>query len=146
MGTVWAMGVGTTAAVDTTDVRAAVLELDTAGTAGTEEALVVLTVPTLLMLPALLARLALLATGVLAGALGVGCPVFHCISQVSPGCAQVLDRKNWQHTDEVTSHGRVGGRAAGKADFGVIGPLVEDLMAPSVYMGGGTSEEGRSHE
>jgi hypothetical protein len=81
------------------------------------------------------------------GALGVGCPVFiksvhrnRSLYQQKTGLSQ------WRHTDEVTAgDGRVVGSATGNADFGVIGPLVEDVVRAAVGMGIGASDEGRGH-
>lgn len=50
-------------------------------------------------------------------------------------------------TDEVgASDGRVVGSAAGNADFGVVGPLVEEVVRTAMGVGIGTSEEGRGHK
>lgn len=55
-------------------------------------------------------------------------------------------QEKWRHTDEVTAgDGRVVGSATGNADFGVVGPLVEEVVRAAVGMGIGASEEGRSH-
>lgn len=125
VGHVWAWGVGTTAGVDTTDE-----------TAGAE-----------LVTAAELALVVAAAEGVLAGALGVGCPGAMVSVRCPPGTDREVGQDVWWHTDEITGNGRVGGRATGNAHLsGAVGPLVEELMAPSVNMGGGASEEGRSHE
>lgn len=70
-----------------------------------------------------------------------------CLESQSPGTKADSGLEDWRHTDEVgAGDGRVVSSAAGNADFGVVGPLVEEVVRAAVGMGIGASEEGRGHK